>query len=339
MTVLFSVIVPVYKVEKYLKHCVESILNQTFTDFELILVDDGSPDKCPMMCDEFAKKDSRVHVIHQENKGVVSARKAALFYSKGRYICHVDGDDWVKPELLAVLAECIEQQNEPDIILFDSERVFKDRVEKMPNYLKSGYYDKSRLAAEVYPHMIYDRSLPFLTSMITGQTWNKTFKRELLLEHYCKNERLYKLEDFAFVYECFYYAKSMYYCDSVLYCYNKMNEESAMSTYDESYFENLSAVIDYTRRNICGGGDALEDQVNAYAVSGVVIGIFHEMRHGMTIKNASAHIRRELKKTKILKNVSLKNIPSHAKVFVMLLRMHMYRTALLMAKLYLHISG
>jgi glycosyltransferase involved in cell wall biosynthesis len=339
MSAFFSIIVPVYKVEKYLSHCLESILNQSFTDFELILVDDGSTDKCPEICDEFAKKDSRVKVIHKANGGVVSARKEGLFYSTGKYICHVDGDDWIKPELLSTLKECISTYKEPDIILFDGERYFSDHTEKMRNHLEAGYYDKTRLVNEVYPHMIYDKKLSFLTSMITGQTWNKAFKRELLLEHYCKNEKLYKFEDFAFIYECFYFAQSMYYCDSELYCYNKMNEESAMTTYDENYFENLSAVMDYIRENVCGGSDDLEEQINASTVSGVVIGVFHEMRHGMPVNKAAAHIHDELKRTKILEKISLKNIPFHAKFFITLLRLHLYRTALVAAKLYLRITG
>lgn len=90
-----SCIVPVYNVEKYLRRCVDSILAQTFTDFELILVDDGSPDGCPAICDEYAEKDSRVRVIHQENKGVSAARNAGLDMARGEYVCFVDGDDEV----------------------------------------------------------------------------------------------------------------------------------------------------------------------------------------------------------------------------------------------------
>ena len=90
-----SIIVPVYKVEKYLNRCVDSILAQTFTDFECILVDDGSPDGCPAICDEYAKKDNRIKVIHQENKGVSAARNAGLDMAKGEYILFVDSDDWI----------------------------------------------------------------------------------------------------------------------------------------------------------------------------------------------------------------------------------------------------
>ena len=94
-----SIIVPVYKVEKYLPKCLDSILAQTFTDFELILIDDGSPDRCGDICDEYAAKDDRLIVIHQENKGVSAARNAGLDIARGEYIGFVDSDDWIEPEM------------------------------------------------------------------------------------------------------------------------------------------------------------------------------------------------------------------------------------------------
>lgn len=99
-----SVIVPVYKVETYLQRCIESILAQTFTNFELILIDDGSPDRCPVICDEYAKKDSRIHVIHQLNGGISAARNKGVEWAKSnsdsRWISFVDSDDWVHPLFL-----------------------------------------------------------------------------------------------------------------------------------------------------------------------------------------------------------------------------------------------
>ncbi len=98
-----SVIVPVYKVEPYLDRCVKSILVQTYTDFELILVDDGSPDNCPAMCDAWAEKDSRITVIHQANGGLSAARNAGIAASRGEYLCFVDSDDAIRFDMLALL--------------------------------------------------------------------------------------------------------------------------------------------------------------------------------------------------------------------------------------------
>ena len=98
-----SIIVPVYNVEKYLPTCVDSILCQTFTNFELILVDDGSTDRSGIICDEYEKKDTRVKVIHKENGGLSSARNAGLYIAKGKYIGFVDSDDFIDKEMYIVL--------------------------------------------------------------------------------------------------------------------------------------------------------------------------------------------------------------------------------------------
>lgn len=95
---IISVIVPVYKVEQYLSRCVSSILSQTFADFELLLIDDGSPDRCGEICDEWASKDYRVRVFHQENFGVSVARNRGLDHATGKYVVFVDPDDWILPD-------------------------------------------------------------------------------------------------------------------------------------------------------------------------------------------------------------------------------------------------
>ena len=98
-----SIIVPVYKVEAYLQTCIDSILAQTFQDFELILVDDGSPDNCPVICDEAARKDPRVRVLHQQNAGISAARNAGLKIAQGNWLGFVDSDDFVAPEFYETL--------------------------------------------------------------------------------------------------------------------------------------------------------------------------------------------------------------------------------------------
>lgn len=113
---IVTVIVPVYKVMPYLHRCVDSILKQTFTDFELILVDDGSPDQCGAICDEYAEKDSRVHVIHKENGGLSSARNAGLSMARGEYIYFVDSDDYLDPDLLERAIDGIQGY---DMVSFD----------------------------------------------------------------------------------------------------------------------------------------------------------------------------------------------------------------------------
>lgn len=115
---LLSIIVPVYKVENYLPKCIDSILAQTFTDFELILVDDGSPDNCPALCDATAEKDARVRVIHQKNGGLSAARNAGLDAARGAWIGFVDSDDYIAPEMYEVLYQAV-QSTGADLALCD----------------------------------------------------------------------------------------------------------------------------------------------------------------------------------------------------------------------------
>lgn len=115
---LLSVIVPVYNVEEYLPRCIDSILSQTFTDFELILVDDGSPDKCGEICDVWAKKDCRIRVLHKSNNGVNAARNTGLDLAKGRYITFIDGDDFIKSNTFEKVLAILEKNSEIDLLQY-----------------------------------------------------------------------------------------------------------------------------------------------------------------------------------------------------------------------------
>ena len=108
---LISVVVPIYKVEEYLQRCVDSIINQTYKNLEIILVDDGSPDSCPKMCDNFAKQDKRIKVIHKINAGVSEARNTGLEYATGDYVGFIDSDDYIHPTMYEKLLNGIKKEN------------------------------------------------------------------------------------------------------------------------------------------------------------------------------------------------------------------------------------
>ena len=130
---LISIIVPVYKVEKYLDKCVDSIVHQTYTNLEIILVDDGSPDNCPAMCDKWAEKDSRIRVIHKKNGGLSSARNAGLDIASGEFFGFVDSDDYILPEMYATLLTLI-TENDAGLSICCFEEV-DERGEILPDHL------------------------------------------------------------------------------------------------------------------------------------------------------------------------------------------------------------
>lgn len=115
MNSLISVIVPIYNVEKYLDRCVDSIINQTYKNLEIILVDDGSPDNCPQMCDDYAKKDSRIKVVHKENGGLSDARNAGMKVATGEYVSFIDSDDYISLDFYEILLQTM-IDNDSDIV-------------------------------------------------------------------------------------------------------------------------------------------------------------------------------------------------------------------------------
>lgn len=191
-----SIIVPVYKVEPYLPKCIDSILSQTFTDFELILIDDGSPDRCGEICEEYAAKDDRIVVIHQANKGVSAARNAGLDIAKGKYIGFVDSDDWIEPEMYEKMVSVSKETN-TDIVICGSiqrsvsgEFICKDFHETM-------ICDRQTLLEAFY-------SIP---NPLGGVLWNKMLLRSTIGDTRFR-ETLRNCEDGVFLAECLWGANS-----------------------------------------------------------------------------------------------------------------------------------
>lgn len=173
--VLISVIIPVYKAEKYLSQCVESILSQTYTDFELILIDDGSPDESGRICDGYAFKDKRIHVFHQINSGVSAARNKGLIEAHGKYVAFVDSDDYVRPDYLESLYAAMCSEPEVDLVIQNIERVNtngetkvlplpehylrnKDKYQILTQYIKLGVgysFGKLYLLSKIKDNHIY----------------------------------------------------------------------------------------------------------------------------------------------------------------------------------------
>ena len=162
-----SVIVPVYKAEKYLRKCVDSLLAQTFKDFEVLLVDDGSPDGSGVICDEYAKKDPRVRVFHKENGGVSSARQCGLDHARGEYTIHADPDDWVEPNMLEELYAKAKAED-ADMVICDY--YVNDR--------RGQRYVKQRPSA-----LDHETVLRELFQQLHGSCWNKLVRRACYREY------------------------------------------------------------------------------------------------------------------------------------------------------------
>lgn len=165
---IISIIIPIYKVEPYLRRCLDSIVNQTYTNLEIILVDDGSPDNCPQICDEYAAKDNRIVVIHKENGGLSDARNAGLDICKGKYISFMDSDDWVSLEYINELYSSIKETH-ADIAIVNHKHVTSFPSKEIQEKRRIKLFSKQQALFK----LIAEQHQPFVVS------WGKLYRKNL----------------------------------------------------------------------------------------------------------------------------------------------------------------
>lgn len=221
MECAISVIVPIYKAESYLRKCVDGILQQTFTDFQLILVDDGSPDRSGEICDEYAAMDSRIEVVHKDNGGVTSARKCGIERAKGKYSIQIDSDDWIEPSLLEDLYQKAVKED-ADIVICD----FWEHCDGEVEYSKQEpqNFDHSEVMKEMF-------------STLKGTMWNKLIKTLCYQQCHIKfYEDLVFIEDLFLVFQFLLHPLKISYIPKALYHYERnINPNSLTMAYGERF--------------------------------------------------------------------------------------------------------
>ncbi|WP_342985837.1 glycosyltransferase family 2 protein [Clostridium saudiense] len=202
-----SVIIPIYKVEEYIYDCIESVIKQSYRNLEIILVNDGSPDKCGEICNDYSKKDNRIKVIHKENGGLSSARNVGLYNSSGKYIVFIDSDDFVKEDYIELLLKSLIESNS-DISMCSFEYVEKFNVKVNENILNEN---------KIYSN--FDIIKKTLEGKVQFYAWNKMYKRELFINNLISypEGRLY--EDMPTFMKLLLNSKKVSYINKVLYSY------------------------------------------------------------------------------------------------------------------------
>lgn len=226
-----SVIVPIYKVEDYLHRCVDSIINQTYTNLEIILVDDGSPDDCPMICDEYAKKDSRIRVVHKKNGGLSDARNAGIDIATGEYLMFIDSDDFVDVEMMESMMKNMIDNN-VDMVVCNIKYVYEDR-----EVVKYNQADRILDRYEAMEEYLKD-------GVVQAVAWNKLYKKSLI------NDMRYKVgktnEDEFFTYKVVDKTDKIYYNSRSFYNYIQ-RDSSIMGKYSIKRLDGVEA--SYERLN------------------------------------------------------------------------------------------
>lgn len=232
-----SIIVPVYKVEQYIHKCVDSILNQTFTDFELILVDDGSPDNCGKICDEYVQKDRRVRVIHKENGGLSDARNFGIDAAKGTIIGFVDSDDDIDLDMYKSMIDYLDDNN-LDVVCADTYVIRNNKRKFSPRYSENKVFTKK------------EGTTAILNGSLDNAAWNKIYKRCVIGDVRYPKGRVY--EDVATTYKFLFAAKRIGYVPKPFYNYYKRKGSIVASSFNSKsrydcflgYRERLLFAID-----------------------------------------------------------------------------------------------
>ena len=294
---LVSVIIPVYGVEKYLDKCVESVIKQTYTNLEIILVDDGSPDNCPKMCDDWTKKDDRIKVIHKQNGGQGSARNMALDICKGDYICFIDSDDYVEPNYVeTLLTACLTHNADIAIckIITIDEKTLK--TEDITQFHNTIFADKNLVYNAYENQEIY-----------THSPCNKLYAKSIFKT--LRYPEIRMCEDSAIYLQTFYFAKKIVAIPNVLYNYiihtgSTMRRAMTLERID-SIFKNYDISIGFLQEN--NYTTLLHPEV--VACLNCCIGQYHATKDKKIkryIKNCYKNYRKKYKAIVSFKNAPLK---------------------------------
>lgn len=295
-----SIIVPIYKVEQYIDRCINSILSQSLKEIELILVDDGSPDNCPIICDQYAEKDSRVKVIHQNNSGVSSARNAGLSIAAGKYIGFVDADDYIDRYMFEKLYKSA-VENDASLVCCDLNYI--DEKGLVENNWANGF---EIVNSEELFKIMFDTS-----AYLRMGVWNKMYKHEII-----KDERFdttqHMAEDLLFLLKVIPKANKIVYLKESLYFYFRQREDSATSksygSFEKERVKNTHYMADFIRYNYpkiypqavsykCINGDltAINKMIDAHIKDMNMIKLVQkDLKDSMSILNDSGISKKKL---------------------------------------------
>ena len=313
--VLFSIIVPIYGVDKYLNKCVKSLINQTYKNIEIILVDDGSKDNCPGICDYYSALDNRIKVIHKRNGGLVSARKAGAEIASGQYIICVDGDDWVSTKYVEHFNSAI-MQYKPDVICCGYIQT-NEIIEINQSFkIESGYYNLKKMEQYIYPIAIESE----FGEIFPPQLWAKAFKKELYLPEQLAVSDLIRIgEDGAVVKPILTKATSLYIIDKCLYYYRANNESMTKnnSVYD---WNGPRYIYDHLKKRINFASYNFENQIIRRTARDIYTVVFSQFNSKSKYNIIKKVIKEQLQSSdfkKILLTCKYKRVKYKLEIFLL----------------------
>ena len=263
MTPLLSVIVPVYNTKEYLGKCIDSILAQTYSDYELILVDDGSTDGSSQICDEYAKQNEKIHVIHKGNCGLLHTRKVGFDKACGEYVSYIDSDDYIEPEMYEYMIEKL-CKYDADIAICNMMYDENGNKANFPSFSYSGFFDKEKLIKEIYPNMLYSDNSE--NTAIPPSLCNKIIRKSVLQKALEAADNTISFgEDALCSFPCLLDAESVYICeDKYFYVYRQV-PNSMTRAYDEKLLNKFNLLIKLLDNAFSERGFDGKNQLDCYA--------------------------------------------------------------------------
>ena len=287
---LFTIIVPIYNVEKYLRECIDSILFQTNKNFELILVDDGSKDNCGQICDEYALLYKNIRVIHKHNGGVTSARKEGLKIANGKYIIYIDADDYLDKNHIQNFYGII-LDFDPDIICCGLTLAFSNKKIIKPITLKNGFFSKKEIKDYIYPFLIEDKNSNYFPSSLCTKAIKKDLLREVLLS---VDDKIQIGEDKITTIGCIYSANSLYISEYTSYYY-RYNENSVTKGKNIYNWREQLLIRKYLTSILSNNDYNFTDQINRTIIHGLFISIISNFNKNERYSTISNDIKNILK--------------------------------------------
>lgn len=317
MKPLLTVVIPVYNVEKYLNRCLESILIQEWKNYDIIMVDDGSTDRSPQICDDYVKAYDFISVIHKENGGLSDARNTGLSQAKGEYVYFPDSDDWLEPDTFIALAEALESQKF-DIISFNREFIKGEEDVIISDPVENQVFE----GKDAFVHMLKH-------SYITGFVNDKIYRKSLFVDHDILFPKGKYYEDLGTNYKLFLSAKKVYATNQKYYHYLIDNPDSITQSWNEKKFRDMLGFYKEVFYS-----DFVRSQLNQeelhisqlYYVNGLthILASLYKAKLHKNYDEITSEVKQELEKNKMTCS-EIKSIPNRNKY--LLYRLHLLKLA------------
>lgn len=317
MKPLLTVVIPVYNVEKYLKRCVESVLVQGWHNYDILLVDDGSTDSSPQICDDYVKAYDFISVIHKENGGLSEARNTGILHAKGEYVYFPDSDDWLEPQTFTELAEVLESQ-EFELVSFNREFVKGEEDAIVSDPLVTQVFGGKDVFVQMLKH-----------SYITGFVNDKIYKKSLFIDNNISFPKGKYYEDLGTNYKLFLLAKNVFATNQKYYHYLIDNPDSITQSWNEQKFSDMFGFYkdifysDFVRSQL----NKEELQISQrYYVNGLIhiLASLYKSKLDKNYGEITSEVKQELEKNKMTCS-EVKSIPNRIKY--LLYRLHLLKLA------------